>query len=39
MLLAITSPIWVLPIVIIGFISAGMYDMYKELDKLLWSEE
>ena len=38
-LLAITSPIWIFPIAFIVIIGAGIYDMYKNLDKLLWGKE
>jgi hypothetical protein len=35
-LLAITAPIWILPVSFILIIFFGMLEIYKQIDRLLW---
>jgi hypothetical protein len=39
LLLAITLPIWVLPVFIVGVISVGIYEAYLKIDNFLWGKK
>jgi hypothetical protein len=36
LLLAITAPIWILPVGVVLIIFFAILEMYKQIDKVLW---